>query len=115
MSRPSSKPSFKPSSTSSVDTFRHVGIISAVARRRVWLEDVKAEIILETLRDGACVSDIARRQNISSGLLFKWRREARRQSHMPAPVFAEVKVAPAKAVRPEPASEARRSRWKPKG
>jgi transposase len=107
MSTPSSSPSSKPSSIASGDTFRRVEIISGVARHRIWPADVKAAIILETLQEGACVSEIARRHNVSSGLVFKWRRKARRQSLAQPPAFAEVKVtAASQALLSQPSRDA---------
>jgi transposase len=46
-------------------------------RRRRWSDDEKAQIIEESLRPGAQVTDIARRHGVSRALLYSWRRAAR--------------------------------------
>jgi transposase len=59
------------------------GSVSAVradhrraARRRRWSSDEKARIVMESLRPGANVSEVARRNGLSPKRLFAWRREA---------------------------------------
>ena len=48
-------------------------------RRRRWSAAEKARIVAETDARGAQVADIARRHGISRGLLYMWRRLARRE------------------------------------
>lgn len=45
-------------------------------RRRRWSAAEKSALIAESLRPGACVSEIARRRGISRALLYGWRRQA---------------------------------------
>jgi transposase len=56
---------------------RRVEVISGVERRRRWSRDEKAQITSESFAPGASVSDVARRHNMSLGLLHHWRRAAR--------------------------------------
>ncbi|HXW21832.1 MAG TPA: transposase [Rhodomicrobium sp.] len=84
MSSPGSKPAPE-------DSFRRIEIITGIGRRRNWPEDVKAAIVLETLQDGARVSEVARRHGVAAGLLFRWRRAARMRSLASAPAgFARI-------------------------
>jgi transposase len=101
MSGSSFNPSSKP--LPAVDSFRRLEVITGVARRRFWPEDVKAAIVLEALQDGACVSEIARRHGIAAGLLFKWRRAARVGALTPAAAgFARIVSEPSSCSRPLP-------------
>lgn len=45
--------------------------------RRRWPEHLKAEIVLESYRDGISVADVARKHGISGPQLHAWRRAAR--------------------------------------
>lgn len=61
----------------SVTTVRRIELITGDGRRRRWSDDEKARIIVESLRPGANVSEVARRKGLSPQQLFGWRREAR--------------------------------------
>ena len=58
--------------------FRRVEVLTGPARRRRWSAEDKARIVAETLVPGACVSEVARRWQVSSRQVFGWRRAARR-------------------------------------
>jgi transposase-like protein len=60
----------------SVSAVRRIEVITGVARRRRWSSDEKARIVAESLRPGANVSEVARRNGLSPQQLFAWRREA---------------------------------------
>jgi transposase len=60
-----------------VTTVRRIELITCVGRRRQWPDDEKARIIVESLRPGVNVSEVARRHGLSPQQLFGWRREAR--------------------------------------
>jgi transposase len=53
-------------------------IITGVERRRRWRVEEKLRIVAECERPGACLAAVARQHDVSSGLLWKWRRQARR-------------------------------------
>ena len=79
-------------------------------RRRRWSLDDKAQLVAETLEPGACVSEIARRNDLVPSLLFTWRRQARVRTVTPAPVFLPVQVAPVPpAAEPPPARRRRKA------
>ena len=54
-----------------------VEIITGVERRRRWRLEEKLRIVAESERPGASVSEVARRYEVSRGLLWAWRRQAR--------------------------------------
>ena len=60
------------STKSLVDTKR---VALSVGRRREWPEALKRQMVAETLEPGASVSIVARRHDVNTNQLFKWRRE----------------------------------------
>jgi transposase len=60
-----------------VTTVRRIELITGTGRRRQWSADDKARIVVESLKPGANVSEVARRHGLSPQQLFGWRRQAR--------------------------------------
>ena len=56
-----------------------VTVLTGVRRRRDWTDQDRLEILREAFSPGACVADVARRHDISRGLIYLWRRAALRQ------------------------------------
>ena len=56
---------------------RRIELITGASRRRRWSAEEKARIIVESFEPGSCVSEVARRNELSPQQLFAWRREAR--------------------------------------
>lgn len=54
-----------------------IDVVTGPGGRRRWPEHVKAQIVLESYRDGASVADVARRHGLSGPQLHAWRRAAR--------------------------------------
>ena len=54
-----------------------IEVVTGPSGRRRWPEHVKAEIVLESYRDGLSVADVARKHGISGPQLHAWRRAAR--------------------------------------
>ena len=52
-------------------------ILTGVERRRRWRVDEKLRILAELERPGACFAAVARRHDVSRGLLWNWRRQMR--------------------------------------
>lgn len=52
-------------------------IITGVERRRRWRVEEKLRIVAGCERPGACLASVARQHDVSSGLLWNWRRQAR--------------------------------------
>ena len=69
-------------------------IITGVERRRRWSLEEKLRIVAETERSGAGIAEIARRYEVSRGLLWNWRSQARRGvlRPEPPPVFLPVQT-----------------------
>ena len=60
------------STKSVVDTKRKPLLVGG---RREWPEALKRQMVAETLEPGSSVSIVARRHDVNSNQLFKWRRE----------------------------------------
>jgi len=54
-----------------------VTLISGRERRRRWSLEERARILAATRVPGAVVAEVARREDICTSLVYKWRREAR--------------------------------------
>ena len=65
-----------------------------LSTRRIWSAEEKRAIVAETEVPGATVSVMARRYNLHSSLLFRWRRAAlgtaRVREAPPAPAFVPL-------------------------
>jgi transposase len=86
------------------DTLERIEVITGAGRRRSWPLDVKARIVMESLEDGAVISEVARRHGIRPQQLFAWRKQVR--DHVPATSFAPVVVDGATPALPSPTSTA---------
>ena len=72
-------------------------IITGVECRRRWRLEDKLRIVAEAEAPGAVVSHVARRHQVSRGLLTNWRQQARRGALLAehhAPVFIPVQMLP---------------------
>ena len=76
-----------------------VTVFSGPERRRRWSDEERLQIVAEAFAPGARVADVCRRHDVSSGLIYTWRRKlldagvARESSPpeaMPTPVFVEA-------------------------
>jgi transposase len=52
-------------------------IIAGFERRRRWRAEDKLRIVAELEQPGACFAEVARRHEVSRGLLWNWRRQVR--------------------------------------
>src|SRR4051812_49809910 len=70
-------------------------IITGVERRRQWRDEEKLRILAEVEQPGVKFSEVARRHDISRGLLWQW-RDAQRRGRLVAgtPAFLPLKVVP---------------------
>ena len=72
-------------------------LMSGPERRRRWRAEERREILIEAFSPGAVVTDVARRYDVSTSLIYKWRREvlaARDESgFVPAVVVDGAEVA----------------------
>ena len=71
-------------------------IITGVERRRRWRAEDKLRVLAEAEEPGARTSEVARRHDISRGLLWYWRRQLRQGRLAVAdprePVFLPLQV-----------------------
>ena len=69
-------------------------IITGVERRRRWRLEEKLRIVAETEQPGASFVAVARRYEVSRGLLWNWRQQVRRGDLVPEPmpVFTPVQI-----------------------
>jgi transposase len=56
--------------------YRRVELITGGRQRRDWTSEEKAEILAASAAPGAAVAEVARRYQVSRGLLWTWRRKA---------------------------------------
>lgn len=79
----------------------HVTVFSGPERRRRWSDEERLQILSEAFAPGACVAEVCRRHDISSALIYTWRRKlldagAAQEAEVPdgllTPVFAEALI-----------------------
>lgn len=81
--------------------YQRIEVITGERRRyRRWSEEEKARIVTESFMPDANISEVARRNGVSGGLLFKWRSKALQTSAPSAP-FIPVTLATAEPQRAE--------------
>ena len=61
----------------------HSILLTGPDRRRSWSDDERREILAEAFAPGAIVAAVARRREVSTGLIYTWRRHAMRESGAP--------------------------------
>ncbi|HKV66139.1 MAG TPA: transposase [Rhodanobacteraceae bacterium] len=81
-------------------------IITGIERRRRWSAAEKLRIVAETEQPGAGIAEIARRHEISRGLLWNWRSQVRRGVLRPEAqaVFVPVRMISEKRAEPPTAT-----------
>ena len=75
-----------------------VTVFSGPERRRRWSDEERPQIVAEAFAPGARVADVCRRHDVSSGLIYTWRRKLREADEqasslsdaLPTPVFVEA-------------------------
>lgn len=68
----------------------HSTVFAGTERRRVWSPEDRQRILLEAFAPGAVAAEVARRYDISTGLLYTWRKKV--LSTTPAPAFLPAVV-----------------------
>jgi len=63
---------------------QQITVFSGPERRRRWREEDRLRILGEAFAPGACVANVARRHDVSTGLIYTWRRKLRRKLPGPA-------------------------------
>ena len=67
-------------------------IITGVERRRRWRQEQKLRILAELEEPGSTVAEVARRHEVSRGLLWQWRDAQRRGELVDQPAFLPMRV-----------------------
>lgn len=65
----------------------HISLITGPERRRRWRDEEKLAILAEAFSPGAIVTEVARRHEVATSLIYQWRRQAM------GPGFVEAVVA----------------------
>ena len=68
-----------------------VEVLAGPERRRRWSIEQKQAIVAAAFEPGAVVREVARRAEVTSSLIYRWRRDLRAAANG----FAQVLVAPA--------------------
>jgi transposase len=90
------------------DSYQRVEVITGRRRRRDWSDEEKARILAESADPGVNISEVARRNGVSRGLLSTWRRKARRASSEEVQLqFVQVRLDDAVEARPNAADPPR--------
>lgn len=77
----------------------YMTVISGSERRRRWSAAEREEIVLASITPGAVIAEVARRFDVSTSLIYRWRRDARQAAVLcvsPAPAEGEMPL-PARA------------------
>lgn len=85
-----------------------VTVFQGARRHRDWSDEERHEILREAFSPGAVVSQVARRYDVSRGLIYIWRRAAlcrAQEAFLPAVIedAAEPSPAPVSLAEPEAA------------
>ncbi|TPG46419.1 IS66 family insertion sequence hypothetical protein [Roseomonas nepalensis] len=83
-------------------------LITGVERRRRWRAEDKLWVLAEAAQPGARTPEVARRHDISRGLLWYWRRQLRqgRLAVAPAPEPVSLPVQVSDPIHPGPVAPA---------
>ncbi|MBP2435113.1 IS66-like element accessory protein TnpA [Bradyrhizobium elkanii] len=73
------------------DSYRRVEVITRERRRRRWTGEEKARIVAESFEEGTNISEVARRNGVSRGLLTVWRRQITAMAGK-APSFVPIQI-----------------------
>jgi len=78
-------------------------LITGVERRRRWSSEERAQILAAIDEPGAVVAEVARRADVCTSLVYKWRREARNAASGRgfSPVIVEQTQSPSPVSGPE--------------
>ena len=84
----------------------HVTLMTGPERRRRWSFEERRRILMAAFTPGAIVADVSREYDVSTSLIYKWRREvvaARAEAQFVPALIVEGPAPLESAVRPEPA------------
>ncbi|MEO5759443.1 MAG: transposase [Mesorhizobium sp.] len=67
-----------------------ITLLTGPERRRRWNEEERRQILEEAFSPGACVTQVAQRHDVSTALIYTWRRKL--CEHVPDPCLTEAVV-----------------------
>jgi transposase len=73
-------------------TYRRIELITGETQRRRWTAEEKARILADSFQPGAKVSEVALRHGVNRGLLWTWRRQARKHVADGQSAFVPVRI-----------------------
>jgi transposase len=73
----------------------HMTVISGSERRRRWSPAELEEIVLASFVPGAVIAEVARHFDVSTSLIYKWRRDVQQSNAMFVPAIIAENEAPA--------------------
>jgi transposase len=82
------------------DSYQRVEVITGRRRRRDWSDEEKARILAESADPEVNISEVARRNGVSRGLLNVWPRKARLASSE-GPQFVQLRLDDGLEARPD--------------
>ncbi len=82
-------------------TYRRIELITGETQRRRWTAEEKARILADSFQPGAKVSEVALRHGVNRGLLWTWRRQARKHVAGGQPAFVPVRIVDETTARPK--------------
>ena len=75
-----------------------ITVFSGPERRRRWSDEERVRILTEAFSPGACVAEVCRRNDVSTALIYTWRRKFRQapiepgSANLSEPGFAEAMI-----------------------
>ena len=84
----------------------HVTVMTGPERRRRWSDEDRRQILVAAFTPGAVVADVSREYDVSTSLIYKWRREvlaARAEAQFVPALIVDAPGAQEPAARSEPA------------
>ena len=67
--------------------------ILGAERRRRWCDDKKLDIVMSVGDDGATVTEVARRHDVTRQQIYAWRQELKKKGVLtPAPIFLPIEM-----------------------
>ena len=73
-----------------------ISVLTGPERRRRWSENERSRIVSEAFAPGSCVTHVARAHDVSTGLIYTWRRRLRQEFADQSFVEAAMKAEPIK-------------------
>lgn len=68
-----------------------ITVFTGPERRRRWSKEDRVRILAEAFSPGACVREVARRNDLAPSLIYSWRRSLTRE--VPGAAFAQAVMA----------------------